>query len=115
MTNLTIYLDEVVMRNARIRAIGQGTSLSAKVREFLASYASGASDRTSGDATTDLMRMMSDVRNEIAQNKTGGATTDTATAPKARTLREKMYEGDYRAVSLPNNESHRQPCPVKAR
>jgi len=97
MTNLTISLDEVVVRNARIRAIGQGTSLSAKVREFLASYASGAAERTSGDATTDLMRMMSDVRNEIAQNKTSAATTDTATTPKARTLREEMYEGDYRA------------------
>ncbi len=97
MTNLTISLNEVVVRKARIRAIGQGTSLSAKVREFLASYASGAAERTSGDATTDLMRMMSDVRNEIAQNKTSGATTDTATAPKARTLREEMYEGDYRA------------------
>jgi plasmid stability protein len=92
MTNLTISLDEVVVRNARIRAIGQGTSLSAKVREFLASYASGAAERTSGDATTDLMRMMDDVRNEIAQNK-----TSTATAPKGQTLREEMYEGDYRA------------------
>ncbi len=83
MTNLTISLDEVVVRNARIRAIGEGTSLSAKVREFLTSYASGAAQRTSGDTTTDLMRMMSNVRNEIAQNKTSGATTDTTTAAKA--------------------------------
>lgn len=92
MTNLTISLDEVVVRNARIRAIGQGTSLSAKVRDFLASYASGAAERTSGDATTDLMRMMNDVRKEIAQNK-----TSTATAPKGQTLREEIYEGDFRA------------------
>ncbi len=39
MTNLTISLDESVVRGARIRAIQEGTSLSAKVREFLASYA----------------------------------------------------------------------------
>lgn len=72
--------------------IGQGTSLSAKVRDFLASYASGAAERTSGDATTDLMRMMNDVRKEIAQNK-----ISTTTAPKGQTLREEIYEGDFRA------------------
>jgi plasmid stability protein len=40
MTNLTISLDESVVRSARIRAIAEGTSVSAKVREFLAQYAS---------------------------------------------------------------------------
>jgi plasmid stability protein len=39
MTNLTISLDEAIVRGARIRAIQEGTSLSAKVREYLASYA----------------------------------------------------------------------------
>ena len=39
MTNLTISLDENIVRLARIRAIGEGTSVSAKVREFLAQYA----------------------------------------------------------------------------
>ncbi len=39
MTNLTISLDENIVRQARIRAIGEGTSVSAKVREFLAQYA----------------------------------------------------------------------------
>ncbi len=39
MTNLTIALDEKIVRQARIRAIGEGTSVSAKVREFLAQYA----------------------------------------------------------------------------
>ena len=39
VTNLTIALDENVIRQARIRAIGEGTSVSAKVREFLAQYA----------------------------------------------------------------------------
>jgi plasmid stability protein len=44
MTNLTIALDEAIVRKARIRAIHEGTSVSAKVREFLSSYAQG-SDR----------------------------------------------------------------------
>ena len=39
MANLTVSLDEVVIRKARIRAIQEGTSVSAKVREFLARYA----------------------------------------------------------------------------
>ncbi|MDP2370314.1 DUF6364 family protein [Rhodoferax sp.] len=39
MTNLTIALDEAIIRKARIRAIEEGTSVSAKVREFLAAYA----------------------------------------------------------------------------
>lgn len=39
MTNLTLSLDEEGVKRARIRAIGEGTSLNAKVREFLAGYA----------------------------------------------------------------------------
>jgi hypothetical protein len=39
MSNLTISVDEELIKRARVRAIQQGTSLSAKVREFLAQYA----------------------------------------------------------------------------
>lgn len=41
ITNLTISLDENTVRKARLRAIEEGTSVSAKVREFLARYARG--------------------------------------------------------------------------
>ena len=41
MTNLTIALDDAIVKKARVRAIQEGTSVSAKVREFLASYAQG--------------------------------------------------------------------------
>eukprot|EP01036_Dinobryon_divergens_P050063 gene50063-67044_t len=41
MTNLTISLDEATVRGARIRAIQEGTSLSAKVRDFLRQYVEG--------------------------------------------------------------------------
>ncbi len=43
MANLTIALDETIIRDARIRAIQEGTSVSAKLREFLTDYAKGAS------------------------------------------------------------------------
>ena len=38
MTNLTISLDENLVKRARIKAIQEGTSLSAKVRELLSVY-----------------------------------------------------------------------------
>ena len=38
MANLTISLDENLVKQARIKAIQEGTSLSAKVREMLAQY-----------------------------------------------------------------------------
>ncbi len=38
MSNLTISVDDQLIKAARVRAIQQGTSLSAKVREFLQQY-----------------------------------------------------------------------------
>ena len=40
MANLTITIDEDVLRKARIRAIEEGTSVNALVREYLESYTS---------------------------------------------------------------------------
>jgi plasmid stability protein len=41
---VTLTLDKEILKRARIRALEQGTSVNAVVREFLASYA-GAGDR----------------------------------------------------------------------
>ena len=51
MTNLTIAVDENLIRKARVRAINEGTSVSARIREFLTDYAPG-NDRqqTAGQA-----------------------------------------------------------------
>jgi plasmid stability protein len=56
MTNLTIALDEAVVKNARIRAVSEGTSVSAKVREFLAQYAQGDTSQVAGQGFLDLAR-----------------------------------------------------------
>jgi plasmid stability protein len=56
MTNLTIALDETVIKNARIRAISEGTSVSAKIREFLAHYARGDTSQLAGQGFLDLAR-----------------------------------------------------------
>lgn len=39
MANLTLAIDDALLRRARIRALEQGTSVNAVVRELLAAYA----------------------------------------------------------------------------
>ena len=39
MANLTLSIDDSILRRARIRALEQGTSVNAVVRSFLESYA----------------------------------------------------------------------------
>lgn len=43
MANLTVAIDEGVLQSARIRALQQGTSVNALLREYLESYAGTAS------------------------------------------------------------------------
>lgn len=88
MSNLTVSVDEQLIRQARVRAIEQGTSLSAKVREFLQNYvdeSDGAQARQRQEATARLM-----------------AALEAAAAPAPRdartdTLRESLYGDDFRA------------------
>ena len=42
MANLTITVDDVVLRTARIRAVTMGTSVNAILREYLVSFAGTA-------------------------------------------------------------------------
>jgi plasmid stability protein len=44
--NLTITVDDEVLRRARIRALSQGTSVNAVLREFLESYAGSEVEAT---------------------------------------------------------------------
>lgn len=97
MSNLTISIDDHLIKQARVRAIQQGTSLSAKIREYIAAYASGTADRLSGDATTDLLRMIDDVRMEVRQNAATGTSGADPSTVASRSLREELYEGDFRA------------------
>jgi hypothetical protein len=47
MANLTLSVDAEILRRARIRALEQGTSVNALVRDYLESFA-GASPRNEG-------------------------------------------------------------------
>ena len=46
MVNLTLVVDETVLRQARARAGSEGTSVNARVREYLSDYASHSEQRT---------------------------------------------------------------------
>ena len=94
MSNLTISIDDALIKQARIRVAQQGTSLSAKVRELLQQYVNGtddASKRLREEATANLMRSIEN------------ATLATQAPPPSplgdtrKTLRDELYEGDFRA------------------
>lgn len=94
MSNLTISLDDELIKQARIRVAQQGTSLSAKVRELLQQYVNGTDDATKRlreDATAKLMLTI-----ETATLATQARTSDTAIRAKT-SLREELYAADFRA------------------
>ena len=45
MTNLPLAVDEATLRRARIRAVNDGTSVNAVMREYLSAYADGGDDQ----------------------------------------------------------------------
>ncbi|GAA4344795.1 hypothetical protein GCM10023165_28270 [Variovorax defluvii] len=92
MSNLTISVDDELIKQARVRAIQQGTSLSAKVREFLQEYVNETGDtqqRRRDEATARLMAAI--------DNASSHAAPEPAKAGASRrTLRDELYEGDFR-------------------
>jgi plasmid stability protein len=56
VTNLTLVIDDQVLRRARIRAMEQGTSVNALVREYIARLA-GESEAAEGVA--EFLRIVS--------------------------------------------------------
>ena len=88
MANLTVVVDDALVKQARIRALQDGTSLSAKVREFLAAYAQEAPPRSARSATSKLMQAMKEVRAEARP----------AALPKGAKPFERaaLYEGEFR-------------------
>ena len=85
MANLTISVDEQLIKRARVRAIEQGTSLSAKVREFLQDYVNEPRiglDKQRAQATARLMAAM-----DAAAAKAPAAAATQAQG-RRRTLRD---------------------------
>ncbi len=94
MSNLTISLDDQLIKQARIRVAQQGTSLSAKVRELLQQYVNGTDDATKRlreEATANLMLAI-----ENATLATHAPLPSQEASPH-KTLREELYAEDFRA------------------
>ncbi len=97
MSNLTISVDEELIRKARVRAIQEGTSVSAKLREYLQQYVNGAPDlqvRQRVDATDALLAAIEAARLQ--------AQPDPLPPDEQRqTLRDELYSSDFRAQARP--------------
>lgn len=65
MSNLTVAIDDEVLKRARLRATELGTSVNAMVREFLESFSGAGADRQR--ATQELLEM-----SEAATSERGG-------------------------------------------
>jgi plasmid stability protein len=93
LSNLTLSIDDQLIRKARVRVAQQGTSLSAKVRELLQAYVDGSDDtmkRQREEATALLMSAI-----EMAASQTQ-ATAPIKDKVKTKTLREELYEDNFR-------------------
>jgi len=107
MSNLTISLDDELIKQARIRVAQQGTSLSAKVRELLQQYVNGSDDATRRlreEATANLM---------LAIESATLATSAPLPSPEAatqKTLREELYADDFRATDRKANSLSKNPA-----
>ena len=94
MSNLTISLDDELIKQARIRVAQQGTSLSAKVRELLQQYVNGTDDATKRMREESTAKLMLTI--ETATLAAQARTCDTAIRAKT-SLREELYADDFRA------------------
>jgi hypothetical protein len=96
MSNLTVSVDAHLIKRARMRAIEQGTSLSAKVREFLRAYAGGAQDALAQQRAESTARLLAAM--DAAAAVSGPAMPAAAAArAQRRSLRDEIYEDDFRA------------------
>jgi plasmid stability protein len=57
MTNLTITVDDEVLKRARIKALEQGTSVNAVLREFYSASQQSASSLPAGEAEEAAMML----------------------------------------------------------
>jgi hypothetical protein len=99
MSNLTVAVDAELIKRARMRAIEQGTSLSAKVRDYLQSYVDEAQDGLSRQREEATARLMAALDSATAKSRPD--TAPVATPRRRRTLRDELYAGDFRERDRP--------------
>ena len=98
--NLTITVDDEVLRRARIRALSQGTSVNALLREFLESYAGS-------NVETDARNSLAEMARESTASSGPGGRTWTRNEVYADRLDESFRKEAESVVSL--NEKASEP------
>jgi plasmid stability protein len=96
MSNLTIAVDDELIKLARIRAIQQGTSLSAKVREFLQAYVNESDALVQRQRADAAAQLLAAIESATSQTQATAEVTEPGTAPR-RSLRDELYDGEFRA------------------
>jgi hypothetical protein len=97
MSNLTLSIDDRLIKLARMRAIEQGTSLSAKVREFLQNYVNEPDAGLAKQRAQATARLIAAMEAAAAQAEPASSIpARTARAGQRRTLRDELYAGDFR-------------------
>lgn len=67
MANLTIVIDDEVLRKARLRALERGTSVNSLLRDYLEAYARVRPERES--AIADLLRLSENAKSRKGAKK----------------------------------------------
>ncbi len=87
MANLTIAVDEETLKRARIKALEQGTSVNALLRDYLESYAS--SPRIHAGSREEQLEALERLLARTAE-------VDAGSGPAGRTWkREDLYDGPF--------------------
>lgn len=98
MSNLTVSVDERLIKQARARAIKQGTSVSAKVREFLQNYVNEPDVGLAMQRVEAAAWLMAAIEAVTPRSRVGIEPAAAARVGRRRTLREELYEGDFRGT-----------------
>lgn len=109
MSNLTISIDEQLIKQARVRAIEQGTSLSAKVREFLRHYVNEPDKGLAKQRAEATARLMAAIEAATPRSRVGVEPAATSPGGRRPTLREELYEGDFRGRDRASAKACRTP------
>ncbi|WP_076997176.1 DUF6364 family protein [Variovorax sp. KK3] len=102
MSNLTISVDDELIKQARVRAIQQGTSLSAKVREFLLQYVNESDDTRQKQRDEATARLMAAIDNAATHAAPQTADADAQRRP----LRDELYDGNFRSRDRDHDRDH---------
>ncbi len=96
MANLTISVDDELIKLGRVRAIQQGTSLSAKVREFMQNYVNESDAQLQQQRNEAAARLLAAYESATALTDAGVAAAGSGAGPR-RSLRDELYDDEFRA------------------